>query len=446
MFGQYSHQGGFHSTQGIHGVKRDVTGKVIKRVFKTGMVEHIWVQQTQEEGRNQKGSVYFKGPTLYSYCDSWPIATFLTPTLVVVNEEKCSATTSEQTRAARHSIKEGIDIVTTGATMRLRALLGDIYNVTPDTARTAIVQEQIDKLKLESRQLAKFTATNFRRMNWDGSRNEDNGEIRCAQLSDAEIKRVATLLRVEISPNAYSLADMRATIMTNYTAFTDPKAVAKREHNSLKRLSVTLEVNAHRYVYGDPRDGHHWIPHRTLETRKRAFDLMFTQLPETHWRPLYEAARIKLAASEIDATHKLLNPDAESILYDRQLRTDKKQLTVEEWQTGKNGNLPYDAGTWVRKRGDSLETSRHAECPWRHAELAFLKAQQCRMEDQPWHTNGHKLPVGHFTVDSIDADGTLHAGCHILAFDEMLRLAIRESPHLVKARFPLPIVISNFPK
>lgn len=42
-------------------------------------------------------------------------------------------------------------------------------------------------------------------------------------------------------------------------------------------------------------------------------------------------------------------------------------------------------------------------------------------EFTPYHTNGHKIPLGHFTLDSIDEQGNVKAGCHYFTAAEIAR-------------------------
>lgn len=69
-----------------------------QQVFNNSMVAHVWAQQTQERGRNSRGSLYFEGPTLYSYGPHFPIATITrTPKgaeFVAFNTDSASITTS----------------------------------------------------------------------------------------------------------------------------------------------------------------------------------------------------------------------------------------------------------------------------------------------------------------------------------------------------------------
>lgn len=39
-----------------------------------------------------------------------------------------------------------------------------------------------------------------------------------------------------------------------------------------------------------------------------------------------------------------------------------------------------------------------------------------------WHANGHTIKLGHYAIDSIDAQGTLRAGCHTFSKAEVLRI------------------------
>jgi hypothetical protein len=42
---------------------------------------------------------------------------------------------------------------------------------------------------------------------------------------------------------------------------------------------------------------------------------------------------------------------------------------------------------------------------------------------EAWQTNGHTCHVGHYRLDRIEANGTLKAGCHVIARDEWERIA-----------------------
>lgn len=74
-----------------------------------------------------------------------------------------------------------------------------------------------------------------------------------------------------------------------------------------------------------------------------------------------------------------------------------------------------------------------------------MRAQACRSQRKEWHRNGEQIAVGHFQLDSVTADGDIKAGCHTIAWSEMLRLALLEVPHVVKATFPVPAIATALP-
>lgn len=138
----------------------------------------------------------------------------------------------------------------------------------------------------------------------------------------------------------------------------------------------------------------------------------------------------------------------------KQQREDKKQLN--RWLTTGAGYFPQSfairgADQITIKKGyvthrDQAQfsekvntevlkvvTSQGAECPLDHAVKA-LRFWQSRyigaMESftkrgadkfTPYQTNGHKIPLGIFTLDSIDESGTVRAGCHTFTREEIER-------------------------
>ena len=115
-------------------------------------------------------------------------------------------------------------------------------------------------------------------------------------------------------------------------------------------------------------------------------------------------------------------------------REDKKQLDI--WLTTGAGRCPSSfieqgndfitiAGHRTDGDGNTLKqgvilTSQGAECPLDHAVKAlrfYINMPTWIRQDgtvyrEPYHTNGHKIPLGHYTLGSIDEDGTVKVGCH----------------------------------
>jgi hypothetical protein len=100
------------------------------------------------------------------------------------------------------------------------------------------------------------------------------------------------------------------------------------------------------------------------------------------------------------------------------------QQTAEQWRRGEYHHyLPYDLPTMLRIEGHEVVTSRGARFPIVHAKrgLVLVRAVIARGED--WRRNGQNCRLGHYQLDWIEADGTVHAGCHVVAWDEIERVA-----------------------
>ena len=117
---------------------------------------------------------------------------------------------------------------------------------------------------------------------------------------------------------------------------------------------------------------------------------------------------------------------------------DKEQF--DNWLTTGQGSCPYS----FRKTGSDyitiktryeeqyISTSQGAEAPLDHVvkALRFYISRKVLPEHghnpdgdiyNPYQTNGHKIPLGHFTLDSIDEAGNVKAGCHKFTSEEITR-------------------------
>lgn len=113
---------------------------------------------------------------------------------------------------------------------------------------------------------------------------------------------------------------------------------------------------------------------------------------------------------------------------------EEQSAAFAAWQSGEPGaRVPYAWATdsvgsvYVRRNGDTLETSRGASVPWEHAVKAFRIIRQVKARGVAWASPLETpVRVGHFRVDRIDANGDTHAGCHFFAWEHMAALAERE--------------------
>ena len=76
----------------------------------------------------------------------------------------------------------------------------------------------------------------------------------------------------------------------------------------------------------------------------------------------------------------------------------------------------------LRIVGDEVQTSLGARFPYRMPyALAFIR--KVRESGREYVRNGHSIHLGHYVIDRIEPDGTVHAGCHVVKWEEIERIA-----------------------
>ena len=413
---------------------------MVRKVMRNSQVAHVWAAQSQAEGRSANGQFYFSGAAIYSYRPSWPLASFLPiehegKRVVVLNEESYSMTTRRHLTRTWQAL-HGRDDVQVIADRSSLAAYTDGWGLETDRRYAlgkAIVSRHVAELKA--------TAERSARPQYNQYGACDNEAYRIDALSDADIVASVALfgIRADDVP-AYDIAAMRETIRAAYRAYNSPaKAKARERRASLASLKV-LAQGVQRFEDEASSDtsarAHASLNLQTADAVERAL--------REHPRkalPLIARAQVALALREIELTQNVANPEAAAVRFSR--RVTRKGVTPAQWQDGAKGHLEYHSITMVRRKGDVLETSRGAEVPFAHAVRIFALAQDCRAKGEEWASPpNHAMRVGAFELNRISREGDITVGCHQIAFDEMLRLALREAPHVVKARYPLPVLVT----
>lgn len=390
-----------------------------RTVFANAMVAHVWAQRTNSSGRSSNGNFYFEGDTIYSYGSHFPIARFVEgefegKQLVLFNPESRSVSTSGHQRYVQDALR-GLP-VKVFAVPHVRGTWGG------DVEHERNVKHLVETFSDYAARLAKAHVKN-----WQTDRNAEWDDLDPAGIEAARIEAVLARQSAVIEYcNAFGVecpnlgtTEKCGAIRAAFSRYYAPKAVAKRADAAAKRGS------------------RHW----TIASQVAAFFEGVTDAkPNVHFLS-YDAKRT-IASALGQSSYGLASAiDWEHAARVRAARGEKlpRKVTADEWLAGEGEALFNPNGeTLVRRKGNELQTSRGATCPFSHAVVAFLKAQQCRTLCRAWHTNGEQVRVGVFKVDAIDEAGNLTAGCHTILWQHMLALALREVPHMVKACFPVP--------
>lgn len=101
----------------------------------------------------------------------------------------------------------------------------------------------------------------------------------------------------------------------------------------------------------------------------------------------------------------------------------RQQQLITKWRAGQYSGCLYDVPTMLRIDGDEVVTSRGARFPVSHAKRALALVRKVRESGQAYVRNGHAIHLGPYTLDRIEADGTVKAGCHAVSWEEIERIA-----------------------
>lgn len=152
-----------------------------------------------------------------------------------------------------------------------------------------------------------------------------------------------------------------------------------------------------------------------------------------------EAYVLSIAAKREEATrlHRIAVEEREA----RAL--EEARENIEKWKAGEDVS-PFGFSRFRSVVGDLLrvspymreddevskdittqvvETSQRVEVPLSHVVTQAPLLMRLVRSGKVWETNGRTIHLGHFKVDRIDADGTLHAGCHVFKREELERFA-----------------------
>lgn len=85
--------------------------KRVKEVYETGMVAHIWAQQSQDHARNSARNFFFDDDTIFSYGNHFAIARFVRKDLVFFTTRGYSNTTAGHISCTRGALADTVQVI-----------------------------------------------------------------------------------------------------------------------------------------------------------------------------------------------------------------------------------------------------------------------------------------------------------------------------------------------
>jgi hypothetical protein len=316
-----------HSQRGECIARTAQERKRVKHTVTSGEVPHLWFHKAQFTAKNGNGSLYFEGPTIFSYGRHFPIAHHVQigkRSAVLFTTKDYSVTTSGHKSAVRMAIPE-------------ETLTFHVPNV--------------------------WTQDKYA---------EENNQSHSANIADY-VTRIANHLA--------KCARARQSFSKEW------------EH----KQAVKLREEARAYA--------------------KFFRL---KLPKIAPIPALDSeglARIK-AREAAKSAEKAKEEKARKA----ELAKQTAEL-VDRWRNGQLNSSLYNVPIMLRICGEEVETSQGARIPVSHALRALRFVREVIKRGEAFQTNGHKFPVGVYQLDRVEIDGTIKAGCHVISYAEIERLA-----------------------
>lgn len=354
----------------------------MKTVVSTSMVAHLWANQSQTSATNNTGNFYFQGRVLYCYgyalaalteTPSGNLAVLIRPDAYTKRgwAPNYGNLISAALHGHRHQLFE-VPYVTTRSqspdhAYNLMALIEDATKEANVLAKPHIHSWSID----------------------NNTPNETPLEIAQSHLDaipilfDTAYGYAKAFNLPGISPTL--ITTLQANICKAFASYYTPKRIAARTKAQAKRLAV-LEDRQNAYARWQSGTGPR--PKPSLFTR-----------------------------------HSTERQTIEHAIY-----VEEEANDITEWIAGKHNMLHWHTthSPLLRLKPSDpavVQTSLGAEVPLLHAKRIFACVRKCRHRHVSWEPNGHKLPIGSFTVTHIEADGGFTAGCHTFQWQEIERFA-----------------------
>jgi hypothetical protein len=205
--------------------------------------------------------------------------------------------------------------------------------------------------------------------------------------------------------------------------YPDSSTVKEAHEQNLKHYADTTEEHLAKCARSRLSSNKEWHHKRTEELRNEALAYCkFFGSPKPNIKPtppldskLLEKIRKLEAQRAAEKAEQTKRERAEAIA--------RQQELITKWRAGQYSGCLYDVPAMLRIDGDEVLTSRGVRFPVLHAKRALAFVRKVRELGQAYVHNGHTIHLGHYAIDRIEPDGTVKAGCHVVSWQEIERIA-----------------------
>lgn len=168
-----------------------------------------------------------------------------------------------------------------------------------------------------------------------------------------------------------------------------------------------------------------WSHGRAVELRAESREYAkFFKLALPKIAPIPDLDSNALKAIKAKEAQKSAQKAAEEKARKAELAKQEKEL-ADKWRKGEVNQTLYNTPPMLRLSPDKSEvqTSLGARVPVASAIALLDTVRKVVARGERFVSNGHSIHIGAYKVDSIEVNGELHAGCHVVSFQEIERLA-----------------------
>lgn len=355
-------------------VSQPITSAIMKTVFKSDEIAHIWVNRGAAFGRSP-GNLSFDGDAIKSYA-------------TVIG------------RRIEHGGKTAYVLDNYGFSITTSAAQSKIQQAIPDSAKVFHVHYG------ERGQSLSFTPVTL-------AKHYEDDATRTAEAMPSRYAHKRAEQYASVTASLESARDVLAYFEMG-TARLDKKIAARRaghEHAAETLGEYRTKLEAARKAK-EARE----LKERTAKNVKWAEDYIGNRITPLRYVDL---AREQRAVDTLPAELRARLVAA--------VEAGNARLG-DEWRKGVDVSLPYDCPTMLRvefgtegpKAAQEMVTSHGARVPLAEAHRTYRFALICKAKG--WHRNGETHAIGPYQLDAVNEQGVV-AGCHRVTWAEIERFA-----------------------
>ena len=199
--------------------------------------------------------------------------------------------------------------------------------------------------------------------------------------------------------------------------------VKEAHERNLKHYAETTEEHVAKCARSRSSFNKEWHHKQAEELRKEALAYCaFFRLPKPNIKPI-PALNSKLLEKMRKLEAQRAAEKAEQTKRERAEAIARQQELISKWRAGRYSACLYDVPAMLRLEGNDVVTSLGVRFPVSHAKRALASVRKVRESGQTYIRNGHTIHLGHYAIDRIEPDGTVKAGCHVVSWQEIERIA-----------------------